>query len=125
MPLAWLIRPFTVRAKLALQPRDRASERLDGGDLSALSCGVWGDAGVTRQLISCAQLAEADDRSIGLRRRRKPGPNFDPREGSRASDGSGASRVPYPRHLRRRVFPVGVHGDAAGVESLRRSLTAA
>jgi multimeric flavodoxin WrbA len=30
---------------------------------------------------------------------------------------------PYPRHLRGRVFSVVVHGDAAGVETLRRSLT--
>lgn len=29
---------------------------------------------------------------------------------------------PYPRHLAGRVFSVVVHGDAAGVETLRRSL---
>ena len=29
----------------------------------------------------------------------------------------------YPRHLRGRLFSVVVHGDAAGVETLRRSLT--
>jgi multimeric flavodoxin WrbA len=29
----------------------------------------------------------------------------------------------YPRHLAGRVFSVVVHGDAAGVETLRRSLT--
>jgi multimeric flavodoxin WrbA len=30
---------------------------------------------------------------------------------------------PYPRHLANRVFSVVVHGDAAGAETLRRSLT--
>jgi multimeric flavodoxin WrbA len=30
---------------------------------------------------------------------------------------------PYPRHLAGRVFSVVVHGDAAGVENLRRILT--
>src|SRR5262245_61981300 len=30
---------------------------------------------------------------------------------------------PYPRHLAGRVFSVVVHGDSAGIESLRRNLT--
>jgi multimeric flavodoxin WrbA len=30
---------------------------------------------------------------------------------------------PYPRHLAGRVFAILVHGDAAGAETLRRSLT--
>jgi hypothetical protein len=61
-------------------PNRGTGQRLDGRNLPALGCGAWSDDPLPRSLVSGAELTEANDRSASLRRRRKPGSNFDGRE---------------------------------------------
>ena len=74
-------------------------------------------------LVPGAGPAQAPDRPAGVRRRRQPGSDLDRRQGSRPRQADRAGRLVYPRHLAGRTFGVVVHGDADGVETLRRSLT--
>ena len=78
------------------------------------------DAG---QLVPGAVGAQADDRSPGVRRRRQP--RSDDRRGGKDPARAKALELAgwdYPKHLAGRAFAVVVHGDAAGVEELRRIL---
>ena len=98
-------------------------ERLDGGNLSALGGGARNHDFLPGSLVSGAQLVKAYDRSAGVCRRRKSGSDFDQRQRSSKAKEVELQGWSYPRHLSGRLFSLVVHGDAAGAETLRRSLT--
>ena len=81
MPLALL---------LLSEPRYGTGQRLDGGNLSTLERGPWNNDPMTGALVPGAELAEAHDRSLGLRRRRKSGPDVDEGQESSTGQRSGA-----------------------------------
>src|SRR5215475_14249042 len=89
---------------LLSQPCHGTGQRLDGGNLSALGCGAWSDDPMPGPLVPSAQLAEADDRPLGLCGRGQSGSYFDERQGSSTSEGIGTQGLALPASSCRTSF---------------------
>ena len=105
------------------QFRHGADKRLDERDLSHVGGGPWrDDLTPVNWYQAPAGLKAMIDRLVCA-----DGGNPDPTT-TNGKDPAKAKEIElkgwdYPRHLAGRAFSVAVHGDAAGVENLRRILT--
>ena len=88
LPLALLLLP---------EPQPRPDRRLDERDLSDVGRGARHHDRHAGELVPGDLAAEADDGPPGLRRRRQPRPDADPRQGRRQGQGDRARRLGLSR----------------------------